>query len=206
MPVAPSPTEIGVDFDGVAWPLVEAIGSLPDCPLLDGERFGYKNCATWDSVVEIWGPETDIHFAMAKMDEARGLDYLRRFGLYEGFARALRTFELNGLRPTILSHNTDAALANVETFLGEQGIKAPIVAAKPKEKIAWCLERNAPLIDDAPETIHLAHEAGVVATAPRYLYNAEVIDETSTPWGRDWSELLPLTLLALGVKSPAFAG
>jgi len=199
------PTEIGIDFDGVAWPLVEAVGSLPDCPSIAGKPLSYENCATWDTIIEIWGPEADFAFAAKKMDEARALPYLRRFGLYQGFAHALDVFRANGLQPTILSHNSDEAIGNVTAFLAEQGLSVPVVSAKPKEKIEWCLAKGAPLVDDAPGTIRDAHAAGLLVTAPRYLYNAEALDETQTPWGHDWSELLPLTLLAIGVKSPVFA-
>lgn len=200
-----SAREIAIDFDGTAWSLVNSLGQLPGIPKWQGEVLTHENCSTWDTVIEVWGPDTDVAFAFEKMAEARRVDRLRHFGLFPGFARAVHVFKANGFKPTILSHNGDACIASIETYLAEQGIDAPVVAAKPKEKIAWCLEREAALVDDAPETILMAHEAGVPLTSLRFLYNAEAIDKTQTPWGRDWFELLPLTLMTLGVRAPVAA-
>jgi hypothetical protein len=200
------PTEIGIDFDGVAWSLVNSLGLLPDCPLWKGEVLTHDNCDDWETVIEIWGPGTDVEFAFTKMDEARALERLRRFGLFPRFAEAIATFRANGITPTIISHNSEEALAGIRTYLDELGLELEIVRARPADKIAWCQERNAPLVDDAPETIRLAAESGVALTAPRYPYNAKAIDETGTVWAsmrNGWSELLPLTLMNLGVKNPS---
>jgi hypothetical protein len=199
---SPAVREIAIDFDGTAWSLLNSLGQLAGIPKWQGEVLTHENCSTWDTVVEIWGPDVDVAFAFEKMAEARDVSRLRQFGLFDGFARAINVFEANGFKPTILSHNSDTCIAGITEYLSEQGINAPVISAKPKEKIEWCLERQAALVDDAPETILMAHEAGVPLTSLRFLYNAEAIDQTQTPWGRDWSELLPLTLMTLGVKNP----
>jgi phosphoglycolate phosphatase-like HAD superfamily hydrolase len=189
-------TPIAIDFDGVAWPLVDSLGQLPDCPEWQGERLTTQNCSTWDTVIDIWGQGLD--YAFAKMDEARSLENLRRIGLFAGFAEAMQTLEARSFRPTILSHNSEAACAGIRTYLDERGLgHIEMIAARPAEKIEWCLAEGAEiLVDDAPDTIRAAHAAGLTPVAPRYLYNADAIAETGAIWGHDWKQLLPLLLVA----------
>jgi phosphoglycolate phosphatase-like HAD superfamily hydrolase len=189
--------KIGIDFDGVAWSVVDSLGHLEDCPPYKGQRLSLANCDSWDTVVEIWGK--DVAFAMAKLDEARHIDRLRHFGLFEGFDTALNSLKAMGHEPVILTHNNDEAITHIKEFLVEQGLgDVEVVKAKPAEKIQWCLDNGSPvLVDDAPDTIRAAAEAGLTPIAPRYLYNAAAIDEVGAVWGHGWSQLLPLIITSV---------
>jgi phosphoglycolate phosphatase-like HAD superfamily hydrolase len=194
-------TPICVDFDGVAWSLVDSLGHLPGCPTWNGKRLSLKNCDSWNTVIDVWGEGTDVKFAFEKMDEARSVERLRHFGLFPNFASSINRLKARGLRPHILSHNSDVAIAGIEQYLREQGLDLPLIQAKPAEKIAWCLEHGSPVIvDDAPETIIAAQAAGLTPIAPRYLYNADAIDQTNCPYtDKGWPALEHLVLTALGI-------
>jgi len=56
------------------------------------------------------------------------------------------------------------------------------------------------LIDDAPETLLLAHEAGIPAFTFRYLYNAREVDQSEAAWALPcdgWPALIEAVELGL---------
>lgn len=169
------PQPIAVDFDGIAWDFLAALQRQPECTpeiaaLLD------------PAVCDQWGIPFD-YLGLEVMERARSLKLIREIGLFPGFVSTMKKLQEWGFQPTILSHNSEETLKNLNIILKEEGLELECLRARPKDKIQWCKDNQAAgLIDDAPETIQLAEDAGITSFTFRYPYNAKVIDATNAIW------------------------
>lgn len=175
--------KIAVDFDGTAWDFLAALCLQPECT--DEHRAVLRSdvCDHWDHPVNLLGLDV--------MERARSYEMLQRVGLLPGFAEAMQVLQEHGYEPVILTHNSAEVIETIRRYLQSHGFHFEVQRARPADKIAWCLEHDTMLVDDAPETIALAAEAGVKIVSLRYLYNADAIDSTGSPHASDWPSLLP---------------
>jgi hypothetical protein len=196
---------LAIDFDGTAWPFLDAFGSVPETPChADGARVDHTNCLYWDVLPELFGAtrpgEPDffdkdaLGRMLAAMDVARSLPNLRLFGLFADFAAAIAALRADGYAPVILSDVSETSGAAVRGYLDELGLDLEVVRCSGKDKAQWCLDNGSPLlVDDAPLTIADAAAKGVPLLSFPYLYNAELLSETGAtvvPDAGNWQQML----------------
>jgi hypothetical protein len=179
---------LAIDFDSTAWPLLTAMGSHPETPLLNGEPIGPHNTPHWDTPLEMYGG--DVQAMLAGMDKCRTLEMFRQVGMFPGFVEAVRELQQRGYRPTILTDNSELACSNIAAYLRELGLEIEVVRKSAKEKVAWCIEQGSPvLVDDSPTAIETAAGQVQLLTFP-YLYNAAAVKAHGAIVCGDWDEML----------------
>lgn len=185
---------IAIDFDGTAYPLIDALASLPETPLLNGKRLSREDVVSWQTMVDLYGGFEQM---CIEMDKARTLEVMRSTGLYPGFAEAVAALRRAGIKPVIVSHNNSGSIDNIREYLRELGLHLEVVSAEPSEKIAWCEKHDVKvLVDDAPDTIRKAKAAGLIPASLRYRYNSEAISEVGAIVATSWEILLPQLISA----------
>jgi hypothetical protein len=196
---------IGVDFDGVAYSLMDAYGLLPGVPRLpSGERVTGRTTPAWSTPIDLAGG--DKAKASDRLRRASLRPMLDRLGLIPGFADALRRFQRAGYEPVLLSSKHPDAFRAAVGYLADHGHPLRAFNLYPQQKVAWCVEHGAPvLVDDAPGTIALAGAAGVTPATLRWPYNEEAIRQTDALAADEWTTLARLVLEAAGGRPAAAA-
>ena len=178
---------LAIDFDSTAWPFLNALGAVPETPThADGSQVDQTNCFHWDVLPELFGAtrandpdffdKDGIDRMLAAMDAARSAESLRRHGLFDGFAEAIRALQTDGYRPLILSDISETSAAAVEAYLAECGIEIELVRCKGRDKAQWCLDNGSPLlVDDSPETIADAAAKGLPLLTFPWPFNQEAL-------------------------------
>jgi hypothetical protein len=173
------------DFDGIAYPFVTGVSTHPR-----GQGLTIENCAEWETPIEVTGLE---HWPAA-LAHALSYETMCAVGLYEDFPPAMEDLKAWGIEPLVQTHRPAADVAAVRRVLEEEGLGwLSVTQATPEEKIAFCLREGiSVIVDDHPQTIIDAHQAGLTVLSLRFPYNAAVIEQLGVTNAPDWEALKTL--------------
>lgn len=197
---APTPRATGPlivsDFDSTLFPLIPAIAKLP----------GYEQVA--DHPILAWMDLAAACGSMQRMLDAFDLvmceEIQREHGLYPNAQPALERLRDNGARIIVVTDRPhraagEAALAT----LHEQGVPLDGFACGPFDRVALAVQMGAALlIDDRPDTLVRAAEAGLACAALEHDYNVDEIRRARAHSAPDWHALEPLLHAHLELPTP----
>lgn len=177
-----------LDLDSTLYPLLDAIGSLPG-----GERVNYRDCMTWTHLVELCGGVPQLLRLFAA---SMSLETMRRFPAFPGAAAWTSEAQRRGARVHIVTDRPAELRESTLQWLRENGFQPDSFYCLPDlDKLALIEQeglRVNVLVDDHPDLLARAHQAGLAALSLRWPYNCEVLDRLSLPHADDWRELGPL--------------
>lgn len=178
------------DFDGIAYPFVSAVAAHPS-----GAGLSLDNCFAWETPIEVVGlegwPEA--------LDRALSYETMRQVGLFPDFVQAMSSLRAGGISPLVRTHRSEERTDDVRRILADYGLDwLSVERMSPSEKVAYCLSEDIRvLVDDFPETIAEAHQAGISVLSLRFPYNQQVIDDLAVVNASSWQELELLVREAL---------
>ena len=191
---AQSSTQRGLacDLDSTLWPFNDALREAGGGAVSVDEWLG------WSQLVELCGGE---RMATEAFERAQGYDSMRRFGLFTGVRETFAALEEGGVRVVVVTNRSRRLADDAARFLTQAGLRCSVCALSPSERISFCLEQGIRVIvDDRPQTLESAHDAGLTAIALRYPYNGSVVDRLRLPHATEWSELSTVIFAALRIE------
>jgi hypothetical protein len=170
------------DFDGIAYPFVSAVGAHPS-----GAGLSLDNCFEWETPIQVVGKD---EWPRA-LDRALSYETMTSVGLFPDFVPAMLSLRSQGVSPLVRTHRSEAQTDAVRRILADYGLDwLSVERMSPKEKVAYCLAEDIRvLVDDFPETIAEAHQAGISVLSLRFPYNQQVIDDLEVVNAASWREL-----------------
>jgi uncharacterized HAD superfamily protein len=184
--------QLALDFDSILWPIVPAMG------------FRYEDCPTWDHLAVLCG---GVKPMLAKFDEVMDYRKMRQTPMIAGAREAVCHFKARGVQVHIMTMRPARFARCVARVLQEAEIPYDRLDCLPDiDKVSLCLQRGIQvLVDDHPQTLRAAHEAGLTAMTLNYLYNADPVNELGLTSADSWAELEPLVLRELDSSARAVA-
>jgi hypothetical protein len=203
-----------LDFDSTVFRLLDAMRLCPG-----GERVKYEDCPTWVYLMHLCGPEKDedggefsdeqrLKFMLDLFGEAMKLERMHQLGedgVFEGCREALQALHARGVEIHVVTDRPTELMAGTEQFLVDHQIPFDtITRVSGRDKAQWCLDNGVHvMIDDHPDTLQSAIDAGLEALSLTHLYNSHVEGAVL----RDtWAELAPAIDEALEAAYGAGAG
>jgi hypothetical protein len=185
---------IGVDYDSTIWPTYEVWRKITGNPLFDVEH------------IRDWNDPVDYAGGLEAFDQLnrQSLTYesMNDHSPFPGCIDVLVELQELGAHQSLITAREEHALDAAVRILNKHGYKPAVaVSRQGRDKVQYCLEHDIELlIEDEPNTIRAAHEAGLLVASLRYHYNAAVIDELGIPHAHDWIELRSIIFRLLRLK------
>lgn len=169
------------DLDSTLWPFNDALRGVGDGASPEDDWLG------WGELVRLSGSE---RAAAVAMERAQSYESMQRFGLFVGVRETFAALRRDGVRIVVATDRPPRLADDAARFLAEAGLECSVYALTPSERISYCLRQGIRvLVDDRPETLAAAHDAGLAAVALRYRYNEDVLSLLRLPHADAWPEL-----------------
>lgn len=124
-------------------------------------------------------------------------EIMKRSGTFEYAPLAIQLLHRQGVRIHIFTHRNVESREATEEWLGAMGIpydvihvEDPVADPERSDKIAYCQREGIQFcIDDKPETIRRAEEAGIEAVSLHWDYARDTIRDSGADEGECWREV-----------------
>jgi hypothetical protein len=183
-----------VDFDSTVWPIYDVWQRITGNPL-----FAPNHIHSWNHPVHYaGGPDA---FTLLNQ-QSLTYEAMCLHSPFPGSTETLVDLQERGVHESLITarekHGLDAAVR----ILSDHGYKPEVAVTRSGiAKVEYCLANDIDLLlEDEPDTLLAAHEAGLRTASLRYPYNAAVIDRFSLAHAPDWFRLRPIIYRFLGLK------
>lgn len=193
-----------LDFDSTVFRLLDAMALVPG-----GERVRYEDCPTWLGLADLCGPADEpltvderVGIMLGIFSEAMRVETMQALGeraIYEGATEQLQRLRASGVQIHLVTDRPQDRITGTADFAHQQGIPFDAIhRVSGRDKTQWCIDNGVHvMVDDHPDTISQAVQAGITALTLDHLYNREVVAEHGISSHADWSDLGPAVEAAL---------
>jgi hypothetical protein len=194
------PVRIAIDWDGTLWRCVDLWAALQNDP-----RFSYDNCATWDHPINWAGGLEAFKELLVLSHSPAVMAQGRNHYTFEGSIETHLELQAAGAVVALLTARLEEEIVSVLDVLSYHGVVPDLVASRePEAKVSYCLEHQFNLlIEDNPDTVRMAHAAGLAVTGLRHPYVAGVFDELGLASANTWHQLKPIIYRLTGLVPPS---
>jgi hypothetical protein len=197
--------QVMLDLDSTVFPLLPAMAMHSG-----GERINYDDCMSWMGLADLCaGDSADerLQMMLSLFAKAWEPETMRAVGAFPGAVETARALVEHGVRIYVVTHRPEALYEATAAYLAEIDLPYYELAVHPKvDKVAYCMARGIGIaVDDHPDFIPAAHEAGLHVEALRFNYNVDELASIGSEGAEDWTVLSGRVLDAVQARAVAAA-
>lgn len=175
--------KLAVDIDNTLYPILLALAEIEG-----GSRVSYDLCYTYEAVAELVDDPSRIKnmFKEAMLPE-RSI----QIGCFQGAGEVLSELSKAGVEIHVMTKRSEDLRPVTEAWLDALQIPYDHLHLQdPFDKTELCLRLGIQhLIDDEPDTIKAAYQAGIQVYSLAYPYNRQILSDLKRPLSETWLDL-----------------